>query len=622
MTATKTGQRSRSGCNNCRRARIKCDETKPECHNCSRRKKGKCDYSLQLVWGGQSSRGAKKVMKDLPNASFHSGVLVMQREKGKKRGTQRAVSSSELECKSGSTLLQSREAPELNSQPFDLTAFFSPGENIVEGDYSSNVSVHTFLEDDLHLNTAPQLLWGEEPFSNNTPSTLEGCGLSLRSLAHPAPDFLFDSSHHAELFSFYLSETSHLLVPTPYHAYRSNPFNTILPQLAMESPTLLKLLLAFAANHRKEISNYHQKTRALQIPDVATSRKDEELAGNLLTETFGQLLSQFTDKRQRHSSSTLATILMLAGFDIFFGGRRNKWRAHVNGARGLLLDRLSAGGKKAMRIVSKTRVLDADTFLIHWFSYLNIIGSLSSVKSIAKADNHGALDYDFDYDNDTTVVSLLRAQLKDIDYFTGLETKILSLLAQVAKLINQKEACDNEHGLYLLLTEAIDLAQSIESYLNASEDERDRIYHELHLKGLTAFNTANYKTYKTLRATNAIFALTGVLQINRRILNVPRDTPVNRGLLVRITRLIREEIPLDSSAESCIIVCLFCCGCELIGRDLDLHRDVYMCHIETLLRNGMTSAHQAKVVMEHCWKDEKSWWEVLEERNLDLSFAI
>lgn len=44
--------RSRNGCVRCRKAKIKCDEKKPTCLNCSKSNR-QCDYSIQLVWGGR-----------------------------------------------------------------------------------------------------------------------------------------------------------------------------------------------------------------------------------------------------------------------------------------------------------------------------------------------------------------------------------------------------------------------------------------------------------------------------------------------------------------------------------------------------------------------------------------
>ena len=45
----------------------------------------------------------------------------------------------------------------------------------------------------------------------------------------------------------------------------------------------------------------------------------------LLTKTFNQLLANLMNAEERTSDSTLATIMMLAAFDIFFSDKRRKW---------------------------------------------------------------------------------------------------------------------------------------------------------------------------------------------------------------------------------------------------------------------------------------------------------
>lgn len=47
-----SGQRSRRGCEECRRRRRKCNEQKPTCGHCATSNRT-CKYSLQLVWGGR-----------------------------------------------------------------------------------------------------------------------------------------------------------------------------------------------------------------------------------------------------------------------------------------------------------------------------------------------------------------------------------------------------------------------------------------------------------------------------------------------------------------------------------------------------------------------------------------
>ncbi|GME82211.1 unnamed protein product [Ambrosiozyma monospora] len=50
--------RSRTGCHACKKAKIKCDETKPTCLNCARVNR-QCDYSLKLTWGGRPYKKPK-----------------------------------------------------------------------------------------------------------------------------------------------------------------------------------------------------------------------------------------------------------------------------------------------------------------------------------------------------------------------------------------------------------------------------------------------------------------------------------------------------------------------------------------------------------------------------------
>lgn len=69
-SASKSQKRSRSrhGCSTCRKSKIKCDETKPVCTNCVKFGR-KCDYSIQLTWGGRPYK-VPKIEKLNPIASL------------------------------------------------------------------------------------------------------------------------------------------------------------------------------------------------------------------------------------------------------------------------------------------------------------------------------------------------------------------------------------------------------------------------------------------------------------------------------------------------------------------------------------------------------------------------
>ncbi|CAX42979.1 fungal zinc cluster transcription factor, putative [Candida dubliniensis CD36] len=52
-------RRSRNGCHNCKRSKIKCDENKPICSYCFKTN-AICDYSLKLTWGGRPYKDINK----------------------------------------------------------------------------------------------------------------------------------------------------------------------------------------------------------------------------------------------------------------------------------------------------------------------------------------------------------------------------------------------------------------------------------------------------------------------------------------------------------------------------------------------------------------------------------
>lgn len=52
-------RRSRKGCHNCKRLKIKCDEQKPKCSYCVKTATD-CDYSIKLTWGGRPYKNAKR----------------------------------------------------------------------------------------------------------------------------------------------------------------------------------------------------------------------------------------------------------------------------------------------------------------------------------------------------------------------------------------------------------------------------------------------------------------------------------------------------------------------------------------------------------------------------------
>ena len=56
--------------------------------------------------------------------------------------------------------------------------------------------------------------------------------------------------------------------------------------------------------------------------------------------------------------------------------------------------------------------------------------------------------------------------------------------------------------------------------------------------------------------------------------------------------------------------------------DLVYCRSLYQDHFNSLIRKGVSSAKKAKEIMEECWLEEKQWWDIFREKNLDIAFAL
>lgn len=586
-----------------------------------------CDYSLKLHWGGRPYKDATKKVAKIPNTKLVDGVVTIKPLRRKTGG---------INTKSG--------------QMVSLKQFFK------DDGGSERIYTDASTPDDATNMAQPSMTF-RSPVDDITRNILfdpmpfiQLHGLHLPS---PLPDVLSSSTYFMNLFEFYLKETCHLLVPVPRELYKKNPFYVVLPQIAMHNHTLLYLLLAFGANHRNMM--FAQSTSAIDVlteqpliqltsfskewnlfdffpldsytDDRFSSVSSNALIDTLLSNVLKELVKKLKDEKERKSDGTLATVMMLAAYDIFFSDKRRKWRAHVYGARNLMKERLCTSQEEALTIIDIVDKTDARFFLQRWFTYVDIIGSLSSTNRVITTEKLSSLKYEFKHYKE--VGNERKLALNDIECSTGMEPKVLSLLADVSWIISERERLsetDNETDDIPtdLLLQMLELDYKITKHLEESEVQRDKVYHlffseqpvtEMH-------NSKIYDGYSILRATNLIFGLTGSLQLKRRALNMPLQSVIVKDLLLRITTIVDKYIPLASSSTSCVIFCLFCCGCDLLDKSMIKHRSVYMDRIEALNQRGISSAGMAKRLMQQCWAQNKCWWDLLKENNLDVTFAI
>ncbi|QEU58672.1 hypothetical protein KDRO_A06930 [Kluyveromyces lactis] len=628
--------RSYMGCQKCKSLKKKCDEVKPHCGYC--KKRGfQCDYSRTLKWGGRpfkDNRVSKKMKFEhtyvvegicAVDLNAATGKQATKVKKNKKMLTNKTVVVKEEEPvqeEELQELVQELEKPSLSEPVIEIERVEEEGNSpqrinmaLVSSTPLSPLSLSLLdgSKDELDDSIAgSQRISG---FHNDDDDLVQSLDLEffMPSISLPSlmiPDLLLQSPEMAESFDFFVNQTSKLLVPAPSSIYTRNPFFNFLPRMAMSNTALMNLLLVFGANHKHKILQYQE-----------LSNGDSSLVANdLLTNTFTNLMGQLTNFDSRNSDSTLATILLLAAFDIFFGDKKQKWRTHVYGARKIMKERISNDTGSVM-LSNNSADVEQKYFLLRWFAYTDIISSLSSTNSINNIHKLTSLRYEME----TTIKDSLMQKmilLKDIEYFTGMEVTCLWLLAEISRLVNEKETATNNIFPQDLILRALELDHKMVSYLKASELKRNEIFQSYYLSKTDAITTESYDAYRILRATNQIFSLTGVLQLKRRVLGLPPSSPIVIELVKNITELIENWIEFGSSAETCIIFCIFSCGCELMAPELHHYRPLYLQHLLSLIQKGVSSAEQARNIVEECWSSNKQWWDIFKEKSLDVTFAL
>ncbi|QEU59466.1 hypothetical protein KDRO_B07370 [Kluyveromyces lactis] len=572
--------------------------------------KGSGKKTLTLKWGGRPYKDKNKVISIPENTMMVNGILVAKNRSS--AATSGNMNIKELIVVNEGSLFKPKKKRQavkkndvkLQEEPLalELPVVSSPDLEIDEQELN---------EDMLEISSA-----------NSTALDFFSKEYDPRLDILTSPFDIFGSNSLTELFTFYVRETSQLFIVSNGGAI-FNPFGTTLPQMAMENKTVLKLLAVLAGQHRKHLGYNDESDDFLPIEDSLVPKTyPNRLVQRMFDESLLELQHKLLDTTERFSTVTLACILILASIDIFFDQKQCRWKTHLYGAKGIILEKLkskSTGPKKKKKIFYSCEE-DRESFLTRWFMYLNVISLLSSPDPTPQAEIFQQLDFDFCPSSEKNL--LAREELRDIQYTSGMEPAVLSYLAKVSQMVFDKAKIDSASEMETLLSNAIELDYVISSYLVNSEKERDAIIRKQ--ENNSSFNDMKKRIqmYQFLRSTNLIFGLTGLLILRRRVMNLPQDTRLIKELLIRITSLLSEKVPLDSPAQSCLLLCIFCCGCELIDDSLVHLRPTYLKHLHSLCKSGISGAVMAKKVMEECWATKKTWWEVLKTKKQHICFAI
>ena len=381
-----------------------------------------------------------------------------------------------------------------------------------------------------------------------------------------------------QYFHHFINNTARVLVP--HDDPQSNPFRTILPQLALNNDNLMSLLLAYSASHRARVLDQPEPAMriALWVQDI-----------------FPALRESLTDHKQKISNANVATAIMLSSLAIVSPtafGYDIPWQRHLMLARELI------GARPEGLRVDHHSSLEGQvcSFLWSWFAYLDVLGGLSGgLNDVSPA---WILDYKvYDPQDDD-----------EIDCIMGFTTRCIYILSQIAELVRE---CEPSR---LAVTKrdpkdwipGPDVERRVESL---EVDVRDSMVqtprpcsHLMHKGDVTCWDTVE------MEATNEAYHWAALVHLHRRVLGKLPDHPDVQGPVQKIMKCL-DSVKVGGTAENCWLFPLFTAACECLD---DAQRKKMLNRIRQIEGCGMMQVTRARVLMQKAWGTGKPWEVLLE----------
>ncbi|KAG7705944.1 hypothetical protein KL950_003520 [Ogataea haglerorum] len=416
----------------------------------------------------------------------------------------------------------------------------------------------------------------------------------------PLPDLLLNVPDYYEAFNFFFSSTAQLFMPFGDAVQKFNPFKKVLPRLAFSNDGLLAVTVAYGLAHKSYLT---------------TQSEPAELLEQLLSRSLGDLLELLQNKETSTSDLTLTLVLLISSFMVFTF--KHDWEVHLNGAKQILLLR---GYKKPFeKLFKESRDLQSHCisgeikrsklifFLLRWFAYIDVLAQLASPleptsKDIEKYNEKLKIselcaqpsDFDYEFESNEDAESLMVDESHaNVDYFLGFNIKYLPLYKKTIELIKQTNLRTRVNPSAGVLPSVIDRALQMASTFQK-------------------LSSVPAKSQDTIIAINRVFMLFGVNQIYRRVLKVPKSSPLIQDMCAETISIIDSHLLDDSPNQISIFLPVFVSGCDSNNEEL---RSRHLRRMTTIAHTGSPSAQFAVDLMTQCWERDQDWWQVMEKED-------
>lgn len=323
--------------------------------------------------------------------------------------------------------------------------------------------------------------------------------------------------------------------------------------------------------------------------------------------TVKSLSKALSDPNESTSDLTLATAIMLCSYEIISPNAFNTtWQTHLSAARQILINRPPE---------KRFRRDPFSFFLIRWFAYLDVLGSLSGERSEPLIPDYYWADDPSVYEEPHEV------QEMPVDCVLGFTTRCVAILAKIGELSRQCEQLRGNTNPKDWSPPA-DILVTAESLRVELEDAKARAsdccvtdpvhaHSHMHHNPLAAFGGApsspKSNSPSELISTNIAFHCAALVHLYRRVYFYPREAPEVQSAAMQIVEAFK-GIARGGNAENCSLFPLFTAGCEVLDENA---RSYVRERMQGLEKIGMMQFGRAREIMERVWREGQSWDEVV-----------
>ncbi|KAH0257092.1 hypothetical protein KCU91_g16565, partial [Aureobasidium melanogenum] len=585
--ATAGGSKSRTGCSECKRKRVKCDEGKPSCGRCKRHPE-RCSYELKLSW--TQGRPFKKprtkepwvINLDAKVATSDSDAIQPSAAQSEGETTDKAISTTEPQLLQISDHPQNPEIETSNAlQPFD--------DSIGLDDYQDNV----FLPEDSTLADANLVDLPSDLDFEPADETIER-NVSLLPFQHYTPPTLPPSLSQYPLLCPSESPNAYFFL----HHYITHTSLTLFPLMA---PSIHQQVLTVAAQTPHLLS----AALALSCDQVRRLRGNDSIelqnrASFFLRKAITGLRKAMNDPTEAPAFSTICTVLFLCTNEVM-AGNTMAMRTHLNGAEHLLSLALGKSRHEAVADLD-----DQKLFLIRWFAVVDIFASIMSLDKTTSSDGQ--------FWSIGAPSSTPSPQY--IDEFVGFSLELMPVLARIgrmARLQRRRKSLGSSLGSgYAEMADDLDMLLADNILL--TEQQLSLLFTRASSPSLS--HTQDPVLVVEAVYVHQMFVHAALLHLYRRVQELPELDPKPAVALASMLDLLGKLRP-ESPANVLILWPLFTAGCEAEDPQL---RDYIEACMNRIRNYGWGNADAASAALRAYWDqgNGERWDVFLERRGFDV----